>query len=59
LFAGTALVVGGVVLILWRELRGASQRRQVGPVRDAVEVLLPVVATVALLVWVWLWIERG
>jgi hypothetical protein len=57
LYSGTALVVGGILLILWRELRGAAERRTVGPVRDVIEVLLPVVATIGLLVWVWAWID--
>lgn len=45
----------GLVLILWRELSAASDRRTVGPARDMIEVLLPVVATAALLTWVWIW----
>ena len=53
LIAGTVLVSLGLVLILWRELSGASIRRRVGLVRDTFEVLLPVIATVALVVWVW------
>jgi hypothetical protein len=48
------VVVGlGLVLILWRELAAADERRTVGAVRDTFEVLLPVAATIALLVWVW------
>ena len=53
LVVATVLVGLGLVLILWRELSGAAERRRVGPVRDTFEVLLPIVATVALLVWVW------
>ncbi len=53
LIVGTALVGLGLILILWRELANAAERRKVGPLRDTVEVLLPVVATVALVVWVW------
>lgn len=53
LIAGTALAGLGLLLIVWRELGGAAERRKVGPVRDTVEVLLPLVAAVALLVWVW------
>jgi hypothetical protein len=53
LIAGTLLVGLGLVMILWRELGGAAVRRRVGRVRDTFEVLLPVVATVALVVWVW------
>ena len=48
------LVVGlGLVMILWRELSAAGERRTVGQVRDTLEVLLPVLAAVALLVLVW------
>ena len=53
LIIGTILVGVGLGLILWRELASAADRRKVGVVRDVVEVLLPVVATVALVVWVW------
>ncbi len=53
LVLGTALVGIGLALILWRELAGAAERRQVGPLRDTFEVLLPIVATVALVIWVW------
>ena len=49
------VVIGlGLVLILWRELAAAADRRKGGPVRDTFEVLLPIVATVALVIWVWL-----
>ncbi|MDJ0953472.1 MAG: hypothetical protein QNJ81_07315 [Acidimicrobiia bacterium] len=53
LIIGTALVGLGLILILWRELASAAERRKVGPLRDTFEVLLPVVATVALVAWVW------
>ena len=53
LIVGTVLVGLGLVLIMWRELGGAQERRKVGAVRDTVEVLLPVAATIALLGWVW------
>jgi len=53
LVVATVLVSAGLGLILWRELAGAVGRRRVGPLRDTVEVLLPVVATVALLIWSW------
>lgn len=53
--ASASVVIGlGLVLILWRELAAAGERRRAGPVRDLFEVLLPIVATVALVVWVWL-----
>ena len=53
LIVGTVLVGLGLLLILWRELGNAAERRKVGPVRDTVEVLLPIVATVALVAWIW------
>jgi len=53
LIVGTVLVALGLVLILWRELSGAAERRKTGALRDIFEVLLPVVATTALVVWVW------
>ena len=53
LIVGTLLVGVGLLLILWRELGGAAERRRVGRLRDTFEVMLPVVATVALVVWVW------
>lgn len=53
LIVATVLVGLGLALVLWRELVGAAERRLVGPVRDVVEVLLPVVATLALVWWVW------
>ncbi len=53
LVVGTIVVGVGLLLIMSRELRNAAERRKVGPVRDTIEVLLPVVATVALVVWVW------
>ncbi len=49
----TIVVALGLATILWRELSDAADRRKVGEVRDLVEVFLPVLATVALLVWVW------
>jgi hypothetical protein len=49
----TAVVGLGLAMILWRELSSADERRKVGRARDVTEVLLPVVATVALLWWVW------
>ena len=53
LIVATVLVGLGLALVLWRELAGAAERRQVGPARDVVEVLLPVLATFALVWWVW------
>jgi hypothetical protein len=53
LILGTVLVAIGLLLILWRELGGAAERRRVGKVRDTFEVLLPIVATIVLVVAVW------
>lgn len=53
LIVGTLLVAIGLVLIVWRELGGAAERRRTGAVRDTFEVLLPIVATVVLVVAVW------
>jgi hypothetical protein len=53
LIVGTVLAGVGLVMILWRELTSAAERRKVGPVRDTLEVLLPVIASIALVVWVW------
>lgn len=53
LVVATVFVGLGLGLILWRELAGAAVRRRVGPFRDTVEVLLPMVATVLLLIWSW------
>ncbi len=54
LIIATVLVSLGLVLVLWRELVGAGERRGVGRVRDVVGVLVPVAATLALLMWVWI-----
>jgi hypothetical protein len=54
LLAATAVIGIGLSLILWRELAAAGDRRRVGPVRDTLEVLLPILATVALLIWAWI-----
>ena len=47
------LVVGGLVAVTIVELT-AEQRRLVGKVRDAIEIMLPVAATLALVYLVWL-----
>lgn len=52
LVIGTAIVVAGGALIAYREL-ASTERRRVGPVRDLVEVLVPIVGLVALVVAVW------
>lgn len=49
----TVIVGLGLAMILWREFSASEARRKAGPFRDAIEVLLPVVATVVLLAWVW------
>jgi len=49
---GTVLVAAGLAAVVWREV-GSPQRRVVGRLRDAVEVGMPIVAGVALLVWLW------
>ena len=50
---GSALVVGGLIVIVARELGTHPERRLVGPVRDGMEVLLPLVGAVVLVVSVW------
>jgi hypothetical protein len=55
LIAATVIIGFGLLLILRRELADAAERRQAGAWRDVVEVLLPVTATVALLVWAWIY----
>ena len=52
--AATVMVGLGLILILWRELADAGARRKVGALRDLAEVALPIAATIALVVWVWL-----
>ena len=53
LVAATAIIALGLALILWRELSAAGDRRRVGPLRDTMEVLAPILATVLLLIWAW------
>ena len=53
LIVATVIVACGLGLIMWREFANAADRRKVGPLRDTAEVLLPVIAMVALLWWVW------
>ena len=38
LIVATVLMAAGLVLIVWRELANAAERRQVGPLRDTAEV---------------------
>ena len=51
---GSVLVITGLIAIVARELGTHPERRLVSPVRDAVEVLLPLVGAVALVVSVWI-----
>jgi hypothetical protein len=50
---GSALVVGGLIVIVARELGTHPERRLVGPVRDGMEVLFPLAGAVVLVVSVW------
>ena len=51
---GSVLMIGGLIAIVARELGTHPERRLVGPVRDGVEVLLPLVGAVVLVVSVWI-----
>ena len=51
---GSVAVVVGLAAIVARELGTHPERRLVGPMRDAVEVFLPLVGAVALVVSVWI-----
>ena len=51
---GSVLMIGGLIAIVARELGTHPERRLVGPVRDGMEVLLPLVGAVVLVVSVWL-----
>ena len=51
---GSVLMIGGLIAIVARELRTHPERRLVGPVRDGMEVLLPLVGAVVLVVSVWI-----
>jgi hypothetical protein len=53
LIVATILIGLGLSMICWRELSAGGARRKVGRVRNLIEVLLPIVAAVALVVWVW------
>jgi uncharacterized protein (DUF3084 family) len=54
LLVGSVLVIGGLVAIVARELGTHPERRLVGPVRDSLEVLVPLVGAVLLVVSVWI-----
>ena len=51
---GSVLMIGGLIAIVARELGTHPERRLVGPVRDGMEVLLPLVGAVVLVVSVWI-----
>ena len=51
---GSAMVIGGLVVIVARELGSHPERRLVGRVRDSAEVLAPLVGAVVLVVSVWI-----
>ena len=51
---GSVMLLAGLIAVVARELRTHPERRLVGPVRDGVEVLLPLVGAVVLVVSVWI-----
>jgi hypothetical protein len=51
---GSILVIAGLIGIVVRDLGTHPERRLVGPIRDGVEVLLPLVGAVVLVVSVWI-----
>jgi len=51
---GSVLMIGGLVAIVARELGTHPERRLVGPVRDGIEVLVPLCGAVVLVVSVWI-----
>jgi len=51
---GSVLVIAGLIAIVAREFGTHPERRLVGPIRDGVEVLLPLVGAVVLVVSVWI-----
>ena len=48
------ITVGGLWLVLKREISSSESRRLVGPVRDVLEIALPSVGLIALLWWTWI-----
>ena len=54
LLVGSVLVIGGLVAIVARELGTHPERRLVGPVRESLEVLVPLVGAILLVVSVWI-----
>jgi hypothetical protein len=55
---GTLLIIGGMGVVVWRELATHPERRLVGRFRDVIEVLLPVVGIVILVVITWAVVVR-
>jgi hypothetical protein len=55
---GTLLIVGGMGVVVWRELVTHPERRLVGRPRDVIEVLLPVVGVVVLVAITWAVVVR-
>jgi hypothetical protein len=55
---GTLLIVGGMGVVAWRELATNPERRLVGPLRNVLEVLLPVVGIVILVAITWAVVAR-
>lgn len=53
LSVGSSLLVGGLIVIVARELGTHPERRLVGRGRDILEVLLPLAGAAALVVAVW------
>ena len=51
---GSVVVIVGMIAIVARELGTHPERRLVGPVRDSVEVLLPLIGAVVLVISVWI-----
>ncbi len=54
LLVGSVMMIGGLVAIVARELGTHPERRLVGPVRDGIEVLLPLCGAAVLVVSVWI-----
>ncbi len=50
---GSVLLLGGLGAIVARELFTHTERRLVGPVRNVVEVVLPLAGAIVLVVAVW------
>jgi hypothetical protein len=53
LVVGSLLVLGGVVAVAIREWNTRIERRSVGPVRDAIEIVVPAVGALVIVIMVW------